>query len=61
MKWLNQYGLKNGRIPKGSICPWHTKCTIVNERCPKPGNTKDNNYSCATARAFSIVGIKPEV
>lgn len=54
-KSLNSNGLVNGNIPKGQPCPFHVNCKMGNERCPVEGNTKEVDFSCAAARAHSMV------
>lgn len=54
--YKNQNGLVQGLIPKGEPCPFLKECGLKNERCPtkaKPNNLHD--YSCAAARAWSLI------
>lgn len=51
----NANGLINGLIPKGKPCPFKKECALSNERCPTKDNLKEVDFSCAAARAFSIM------
>lgn len=51
----NKHGLVNGLIPKGKPCPFKKQCALSNERCPTKDNPKEVDFSCAAARAFSMM------
>lgn len=55
MHYLNSFGLVNGKIPAGQSCPFISKCKMKNGQCPSKNNIKENDYSCAAARAHSLV------
>lgn len=52
--YLDCNGLVNGLIPKGKPCPFLDRCKLVNERCPSESHQPPGNYSCASARLWSI-------
>jgi len=54
LQFLNNNGLVNGKIPANIKCPFHPRA-LSNERCPTENNTKPHPFSCATARAFSLL------
>lgn len=52
----NRNGLVAGLIPAGTACPFLDKCKFKVHTCPGvDGKTKINNFSCAAARAFSMI------
>lgn len=52
----NSNGLVAGLIPAGQPCPFLNKCKFKVHTCPGAENgTKANNFSCAAARAFSLI------
>jgi hypothetical protein len=55
----NMNGLVNGRIPKGVQCPFKHKCVFafhsVNGVVCRRQQAMENNFSCATARLFSLI------
>ena len=51
----NSNGLVNGRIPAGKPCPFETECKLKMERCPTKDSLKTVDFSCAAARAHSII------
>lgn len=54
----NTNGLVDGRIPKGVQCPFKDKCIFATYKagvvCRRP-DVMDFNFSCASARAFSLI------
>jgi hypothetical protein len=63
--FTNMNGLVGGRIPKGVQCPFRHQCVFCDKAdvtMPKDWRCKrhtpeamENNFSCATARMFSII------
>lgn len=54
-EYRNRNGLANGLIPAGQGCPFLDRCKFKVHTCPGvDGKTKENNFSCAAARAFSL-------
>src|SRR5574337_1071249 len=51
----NNNGLIAGLIPAGSTCPFLDRCKFRVHNCPTAEKPKANNFSCAAARAFSII------
>lgn len=55
-EFRNNNGLVNGLIPAGQTCPFLERCKFKVHTCPGVDNkTKPNNFSCAAARAFSLI------
>ena len=66
LTFLNQNGLVDGLIPAGKECPfkdtcvlsqgnWNGKIDLAPEKAPcKRPHCMDKNFSCASARGFSI-------
>lgn len=49
-------GLIQGMIPAGQPCPFLNRCKFKVHTCPGvDGRTKGNHFSCAAARAFSLI------
>lgn len=57
MQYLNSNGLVDGNIPKQTACPFYESCKLKNSNCPSNSNLKSNDFSCAAARANSLVKI----
>lgn len=55
ISYLNANGLVAGNIPAKTACPFLAQCAMRNERCPSESVTKDNDFSCAAARAHSLL------
>jgi hypothetical protein len=51
---MNSNGLVNGNIPKGTACPFIADCGLSTSNCPTKDKTKDCDFSCAAARAWSL-------
>lgn len=51
----NNGGLVDGRIPAGQACPFLDICTMRSSTCPTTQATKTVNFSCAAARAHSML------
>jgi hypothetical protein len=51
----NTNGLVAGRIPKNTPCPFEAECKLKMERCPTKDSLKQVDFSCAAARAHSII------
>lgn len=51
----NANGLVGGKIPAGVACPFKKVCQMANESCPSKSNLKSVDYSCAAARAHSLI------
>lgn len=51
----NTNGLVDGKIPARKPCPFLHECNRINDNCPIPNKTKDNNFSCGFARGWSII------
>lgn len=51
----NANGLIAGLIPAGKPCPFLDRCKFRVHSCPTEEKPKVNNFSCAAARAFSII------
>ncbi len=67
--FTNMNGLVAGKIPKGVECPFRDRCDFFKNRdgWPKRWVCKrhtpeamENNFSCATARLFSIIESESE-
>lgn len=66
--FTNMNGLVAGKIPKGVICPFRNDCTFFTNaknmgswRCKRHDTeAMKNNFSCATARLFSIIKVNEE-
>jgi hypothetical protein len=52
--YLNENGLVDGNIPKGSGCPFLLQCKFKTDNCPSDKHQPDGIYSCGAARLFSI-------
>lgn len=49
-------GLVAGLIPADTACPFLDRCKFKVHTCPGvDGKTKSNHFSCAAARAFSLI------
>ena len=57
LDYLNLNGLVDGLIPIGTACPFTLECELSTPFCPN-GSNKKNHYSCAAARAFSLVSLR---
>ena len=57
LDYLNLNGLVDGFIPIGNACPFVTECELSTPFCPN-GSNKNNDFSCAAARAFSLVSLR---
>lgn len=57
--FCNMNGLVNGKIPKGVQCPFKNKCVFafhpVNGVVCRRPLAMGNDFSCASARLFSII------
>lgn len=53
LDYLNLNGLVDGLIPVGKPCPFTLECELSTPFCPN-GSNKNNDFSCAAARAFSL-------
>jgi hypothetical protein len=53
--YLNENGLVRGRIPPKTPCPFHKECGRKTDNCPSKQRTKENEFSCAAARLFSLI------
>lgn len=58
MYHLNANGLSNGSIPAKTICPFLKECGLKTEECPSETSLKEKPYSCAAARAWSMLIIQ---
>ena len=58
-KYLNENGLKNGLVPAGKPCPFTETCNRVNEGCPSVQKPHASDFSCALARAHSMLSKSP--
>ena len=57
LDYLNLNGLVDGLIPIGTACPFTLECELSTPFCPN-GSNKNNDFSCAAARAFSLVSLR---
>ena len=57
LDYLNLNGLIDGLIPVGKACPFTLECELGTPFCPN-GSNKNNDFSCAAARAFSLVSLR---
>ena len=57
LDYLNLNGLIDGLIPVGKACPFTSECELSTPFCPN-GSNKNNDFSCAAARAFSLVSLR---
>lgn len=55
MDHTNTNGLVDGYIPIGKPCPFLEKCGRRDDRCPTEEKPKLVLYSCAAARAWSMI------
>jgi len=53
--FLDSNGLVDGNIPPNQPCPFFKKCKMKTNICPSCGNEKEHRFSCALARAHSIM------
>jgi hypothetical protein len=56
----NQNGLQNGKIPVGTPCPWYATCKLKTSNCPTPIKLNSQPFSCAAARAYSLIKMSEE-
>jgi hypothetical protein len=55
-EYRDSNGLVQGMIPAGQPCPFLSRCKFKVHTCPGvDGKTKGNHFSCAAARAFSLI------
>lgn len=57
LSFLNKNGLANGKVPPNKECPFWNECKCRDENCPsvENNNLRDRPFSCAAARAFSMM------
>lgn len=55
MKYENSNGLSDGNIPPGGPCPFLSQCGLRVDSCPTTEKPKLGPYSCAAARAHSMI------
>lgn len=53
MDYLNANGLRDGRIPPHTKCPFVFVCTIKD--CRHKGKDATQHFSCAFARGYSLL------
>lgn len=56
LEYLNKNGLVDGRIPAGKPCAYAGICPLRMERCPTKDSLREVDFSCASARYFSLFG-----
>lgn len=66
LDFVNANGLVDGCIPKGKACPLMNECNMFLEPnrerigCPTNNVPRSVDYSCATARAFSLLACREQ-
>jgi hypothetical protein len=53
--YVNTNGLVHGNIPAGKPCPFEDDCKVKMNRCPTKDSLKTVDFSCAAARAHSLI------
>lgn len=61
MVHLNINGLVDGKIPAHAPCPFLNSCGLKADDCPANEKLHQKAYSCAAARAWSLLTIQDNV